>query len=425
MKLVLASDNDFGRMGSARKPQMPGPEFSEEVQKQELKQAEEQMKASHRKPGKMESPELTLACADSEVEDSMVTKEEECAEQVDESSLAEGQRLFGSLFCLMEEHLNANVLSQNLRTEKRVHGSGSARGGSIRADSVKTDAIDPVRGSNSVLVDLAQVRARIVANGRDHRGDAEPTAALPTQTIDSAISKPEKSTKSKDLEQLKSETVAVLDSRASVPEAQNAAGMSQINADENLALQNIGAMTGTPSPTNPTPRTDQIIRAILEKTQHPGDVRKFTNSPELRVNPTSQALRMSLHPLELGSLEISVSKRGKRLEVTVVPELAATARLLQQDAEQLVRRLGVVDVNVDQVQVRIWTADGFLETHQASDVLQFSAQQNAGSPPNDQRSSRPLQEHTKQREGSTSDDSRHTEPENSSDAQHASGAVYI
>ena len=70
------------------------------------------------------------------------------------------------------------------------------------------------------------------------------------------------------------------------------------------------------------------MRAVVEQTQQLSAAQATTGMRELYANIAGQTLRMSLHPVELGSLEITVSRRGKRLEVTVSPELAGTGRLL-------------------------------------------------------------------------------------------------
>lgn len=75
-----------------------------------------------------------------------------------------------------------------------------------------------------------------------------------------------------------------------------------------------------------TQRVDQIVRAVVEETQKLSDPRMISNTLAVQGNANGQALRMSLHPVELGSVDITISKRGRRLEVTISPQIDLRVR---------------------------------------------------------------------------------------------------
>jgi Flagellar hook-length control protein FliK len=107
-----------------------------------------------------------------------------------------------------------------------------------------------------------------------------------------------------------------------------------------------------PSTLNPA---EQISRAVADQLVERPGVLESASPALLQAAATTRALRLNLHPAELGLVDVTISKRGRRLDVVIVPELESTGKLLMGDASQLLQRLGLATADAGHVQVRIET----------------------------------------------------------------------
>lgn len=171
-------------------------------------------------------------------------------------------------------------------------------------------------------------------------------------------------------------------------------------------------------------RVDQIVRAVVQQSAELSQTNSVTIERQTHAGLTGQTLRLSLHPTELGCVQVSVSKRGKRLQVTIVPELESTGRLLVKDAEQLVKRLGLTTAGSDYVQIQISAQDSAVEAHGSEEHTQFSARSENGRERHDGQQSASHTLKADQRERDRSDE-KLTLARDSNSHDRPDGNVYI
>jgi Flagellar hook-length control protein FliK len=416
MRLIPTIEHELGRLNSSKMPKLVGPDFSDEVQKQKNKHADFEEIIKQKQEGNSLAGEISE-------DDHQLESDQEFAqvgvgeiEPLDEQTLAEGVRLFGSLFSLIEERLAAaaNGYGNDQRSSSLlVESSGFEVEGSVRAIAAKP-------GMDAVVIDLATVRNRVAANIKNPLDDRHLSQGQ------AAIARSASSDNQRPSGYIIAAEVATVDNPLQFPK-QDEEFESPINVgiDNEFKLQTSEPALPSQSIAAPTTRVDQIARAVVEQTQQLSAAQATTGMRELYANIAGQTLRMSLHPVELGSLEITVSKRGKRLEVTVSPEIAGTGQLLLEDVSALARSIGAADKAVEHVQVRILLADGSIESHDAGDLLQFATRQETGTHSGGERPARTAHDRPSQHEGSSDDGIRISEKEKYSASQRQSGAVYL
>ena len=419
MRLVPAGEQNSGRVNAPQRSKPPGSEFS--------------LEAFPLKDNRLETPEVAPSRREPEPVYSLVTTEviDEAAVQptgseeqegimVDEQALAEGVKLFGSLFSLIEERL----ASGNRKPEQKEVPPTQVDEKAASAIAITVENAGKNNRAHGVVIDLAQIRGRIASSkvrlqSEDQRRSLlEPRVPVaysrvtPTgknQPVKEAADL-EAASKNRDFDKTSvSEGIATHDSRAIE------------------ALQSLNPETELPPAQTAIapPRIDQIVRTVIEQTQQKQAAQSVSDTQQFTANVTGRTLRMSLHPLELGSVEITVSKRGKRLEVTVSPELAATGKLLVEDASALALRLGASDPGVEHVHIRIMLADGTVEIHDVNDALQFQSRQNSSFTSHEYDPPSTNGGISQQREESSENDRGAPEKPSVSLSHRQSGAVYI
>jgi Flagellar hook-length control protein FliK len=414
MRLIPTSEHELGRLNSSKKPKLVGPAFSDEVQKQKDKHDDFVEIIKQKQEGNSLAGEISEDDLQLEADQEFAQVDEGETEPLDEQTLAEGVKFFGSLFSLIEERwaTSANSYGNEQRSSSLlIESGGVAVEGAVKALAAKS-------GTDAVVIDLATVRNRVAANIKNQLDDrhlAQSQTAIPRSA-------------SPDKQQPSGNTIAAeaasLDNPLQIP-GQDKEFERPINVEIDNEFKLQSSEPASLSLATPTTRIEQIVRAVVEQSQQISAAQATTGMREMYANIAGQTLRMSLHPVELGSLDITVSKRGKRLEVTVSAELAGTGQLLLEDVSALARSIGAADKAVEHVQVRILFADGRIESHDAGDVLQFATRQETGTHSGGERPARTGHDRPSQHEGSADDGTRISEKEKYSTSQRQSGAVYL
>lgn len=366
--------------------------------------------------------DVAISEKDTDIDPPVSNVDELAAAPVDDKSLMEGFDLFGSVFSLLQEEVSAREDHQGY--ELSPSGSDELSNvphftGRRRADdAIERDHdnfividFDMARKKNSAVPDVARMQpvqtlAAVKTVGSD------PVTALGLQ-VELRI------TEQRDD---KGAPLGPLQTRHDRHNTEVDALMAP--APANGSSQSAALISEFQSSGDSGQRVDQITRAIVEQSAELAAVKVLTTERHAHAGLTGQTLRLSLHPSELGSVDVSVSKRGKRLQVTIVPDLESTGRLLLKDAEQLVKQLGLASASSDYVQIQIVTSDGVVEVHTGDDQLQFSARSEQGRDGDERQHAarQALQAH--QQERHSSDEKVDVSRRDISDDRHDPG-VYI
>jgi Flagellar hook-length control protein FliK len=419
MRLVPITEHDFSRLGGSRKAKPAAEDFSYEVFKQ-----------------KNQDPK-TLRKSNAEAEDLGVHEEkiEDKVEQdadavfsesagtkfgpVDEKTLAEGVQMFGSLFSQIEGCLSTAV------TDPAPNENSSGQLSDMSNFTVTSDVnmTPPEAGDDAVVIDFAKMRARSTANLNFRKEGKE--QGLMQDALKAATSREKSESHKEDLVPNVPNADVDLQQSAAFKVPERSADATSAVVGKELKVQDSDLLLPSQSAADPAPRIEQIVRAVVDQNETLAASRATIGMQELHANVTGKILRMNLHPAELGSLEIAVSKRGRRLEVSVSPELSATGSLLLKDVTTLVSSLRAADATVDHVEVRIRLADGTFKTHDMSDVLQFPSQQGGSHSFSQENPSRSTVDIFPNHEGDPADANRNEDADKYPATRRQPGAVYI
>jgi flagellar hook-length control protein FliK len=319
-----------------------------------------------------------------------------------DKKLIEGYHLFGSMFSMLEAKLSPDsVLDTKEQLEYKLFES-SVSSGSSDFDTAAMVALKT--SSEPVVIDLEKARKTVPSYRKvglkeadlvATQGDGSNTDLMPMQskTAEAGLNLAS-SSQGASVTQLHTRLKSgQSDNENAKTDFQAIAEIEKAEVSLNLQLQETSLL-----------RVDQLVRAVVTQSVALSAAPNLGNTLNAHAGLTGQTLRLSLHPAELGGVEVSVSKRGKRLQVTIVADVESTGRLLLKDAEQLIAKLGLVSADTEQVQVHISSNDGLTELRAGEDLLRFSQQsENKRETPNGQYTSSQLMR-TKQHERHSSDE---------------------
>jgi Flagellar hook-length control protein FliK len=118
--------------------------------------------------------------------------------------------------------------------------------------------------------------------------------------------------------------------------------------------------------------TVQVAKAIVDR-MLPYTSGTLDPSQDLKHRDfTHPTFRIVLHPVELGEVAISISKRGTILEISIVAAHKDTCSTLCDDTNQLLEKLGVLSSDDGSVKLRIRAVDQLPETNKSSDMQRSS-----------------------------------------------------
>jgi flagellar hook-length control protein FliK len=143
-------------------------------------------------------------------------------------------------------------------------------------------------------------------------------------------------------------------------------------------LENVQPLLNQPQPPSAEPSSAKVVlwTSANLTTIAEGVAKLLPNAANpLASTPFKhgQTLRINLHPLELGSVDVSIASRGQVLRVTLIPALDDTRRLLQDDAEKLLLALGLTNTDMRHVEVQI-EQPAQLTDENSSSFARFSSQ---------------------------------------------------
>jgi Flagellar hook-length control protein FliK len=300
-------------------------------------------------------PECTVSLMENGKERQAVEAEIEAVPGDDlNARLQEGFVLFGSLFEDMEKSLQ--------RGTDQPHGNqgdgpaplfNTGEKAQLRADQGFHHS-HASQLKSAVLVDFALAKNKLAESAL--RGFAQRHVNPPTEQKDIVPTddiKPKHHTRTEKPE-VSQPTEADLNVAKAVVESEDSKNSSS-EADIRISLpQNISERPH-PQPVNQlqSDNRQSVLSAVVQ------EVRALVRAPRSEdMNPifsgtSHHTLRLNLNPVELGSVDISVSKRGKSLHVTLTPASRETRQILIEDASHLLDRLGLSQADTSQVQLRI------------------------------------------------------------------------
>jgi hypothetical protein len=290
------------------------------------------------------------------------------AAPVNDRNLMEGFELFGSVFSLLQ-------LKQSSEADRNCKPT-SVLDFNERTVSLKLTKEDSVAefvekdGLDSVVIDFEKANKKVPALSYNGKKESDHPSAVVRKFENAPPSDPDLHTRSKLSDQPDSRGASVIQLHPKDYINQPTVDALTLEQRGNFGFQNaVSPSDAQPLSSNP-PRVDQIVRAVLQQSAELSGSHLLAAERQSHAGLTGQTLRLSLHPAELGNVQISVSKRGNRLQVTIVPDLESTGRLLLIDADQLVKSLGLASNNTDHVQVHVATPDGSFEMQTGGDLKQ-------------------------------------------------------
>ena len=156
MRLVPANEQSVGRIGTTQKPKSSKVDFLLEVSQQKGHQPDG---AANNKRKLMDSSAISAASKNGKemkVDPLPSTTEEDGYYHVDEQSLAEGMKMFGSLFTLLEEHWSGGLGE----VQNFDDGKNPLMAGGLNPDSSDRKLAQPMTGREAVVINLAEMRHR-------------------------------------------------------------------------------------------------------------------------------------------------------------------------------------------------------------------------------------------------------------------------
>jgi Flagellar hook-length control protein FliK len=276
-------------------------------------------------------------------------------ENLTSEKLEEGYLLFGSLFSEMEQRLKP--IDEPIEMQKgQGRSSVEPRERRVALPHGGTEA----KLKTAILLDFAQAKARI--------------------TDEKAI-EPVKPKPGKREPQLQNEDMAIATSDTEVVKHRHRAGkVDQMDVGEHINIaksaettlvedtQSSRVQSKMPELQQPAFSGSDHRQAVVASLA--AELRTMVRAP--RVDGASlqferaapQTLRLNLHPMELGAVDISVSRRGKSLQITLTPATRETRQILVDDAKSLLDRLGLSHAEANHVHLRIDMPDAAPKTLQ-------------------------------------------------------------
>jgi flagellar hook-length control protein FliK len=366
MKLVQTNSLEKSNSGTLQKTRMHNNEFHEVALHAQLFHAEERFnKNTSRIKDSNENNILSDDADNVDTEDGSLS-EDVLIKPIDELKLAEGYRIFGRLFSQIESHMAGEIQTPIAAPDLATNAPPKL----ARQTSVVTPVEFPKE--KSVVIDFAKVAARSGRGAKNDKAsiDSDHLRNLATNAAREARQETLAFAKQNDeVEAISASEVAAEQPNLKLMEDFVEFGIIGVNAP----LTEPKGVSNFLSATNSSQRIDHIVRAVVEESQKLSDPRIVSNTLAVQGNGNSQALRLSLHPAELGSVDITISKRGRRLEVTISPQMESTSAILRGDVQQLLTSLGIACADTDKVLVRIKSADGFIAAQEGNTATQSSA----------------------------------------------------
>jgi hypothetical protein len=237
----------------------------------------------------------------------------------EEKSLKDGTQFFGSLFLELQRRLENQKPLQDIADDGVMNPAVSARVFDFAAEKQKHleafagkpgDTDEPLQAQQREGLDQ-----RVASPGPDYSTEASPQMSPPAIELDA--DEPQTA------------------DRAIVPRAESplpqALDVPPSTASSAIMRDTINSIV-------------EGVSRLMPTAANPLTVVKTGNA---------QSLRLNLHPVELGSVDVSIARRGNILRVTLIPALDDTRRLLREDAEKLLQSLGFAHADVAHIEVRI------------------------------------------------------------------------
>lgn len=336
---------------------------------------------------------------------------------VNADKLVEGYRLFGSMF---------DILQVKLTSEGRSKDYGQdfvdvQKDGVLLEFSAKTTScLTRQKGElDSVVVDLSDARKwgkaerKIGRSETDHLFSVKNTAGLAT-TLKS---------QKRDRVELHDVTTTAVGSTAP---RNTLLDLHQTEIAKQHSDLQLGTELQNRAEQGPhLSDVDQVVRAVAEHSDALSVARPSSSELLRRVSQTGQTLRLSLHPSELGCVEVSVSRRGKRLQVTIKPELESTARVLLKDVEKLVEKLGLANTSSERIHVHIASSDGRIEAGSGEQNMQLSARSDNEQETRGKQNATTRVAEVEQQDRSDGDESNNIRRKRADDGRRDRGGIYI
>jgi Flagellar hook-length control protein FliK len=429
MRVVSTSNHNSETQDSVPRSKKPTRDRLREDNGEEFKVPRHLSKVSAKSMKDMGVHEFPKESSEVTAEGAVANPQDMTALPVNENRLFEGYKLFGSVFSMIEMRVLPDDLQDGGQKGELAMGQLKVR--RFSSDDRVTVGERSGKPDNAIVIDLEVVRRRASVEQKIISGVGGPESPVRLGTKNGTAAHEEKQSWSRltgDLAPV--DELAPLKIAAELPNTSTASstnsGDTKHDWPEEILGQSVASAVANvpPSVVNAT-RVDQIARAVIEHTEFLPDAQSLTHPADPQVNMTGQTLRMSLYPTELGSVEISVSKRGKRLQVTIVPELEGTGKLLLGDAEQLVKRLGLTNAGAEHVQIRIATAEVRSDFLGGEDQFNSPSHSQSNTGSWEERSSDSHPTHAKPQRSDNPDESRSISRSRSSDNRRSTDAIYL
>jgi hypothetical protein len=368
MKVISASSLDCERPSSAQKNKN-ATALSPDDSSSKFKLALRDLKSTDLQSEVLEVG-LDAACVSDEESASEASADIEAlvVAPVNNASLVEGYEMFGSIFSMLEEQLidegKAEAIDTEILPQEEVKR--------FLNFEVLSHAVEPKEypENKSIVIDLPLWR----------KGSWNPTGLThmsnPRQpTLDKRVSKitpneslPMPSTSAR-------QEAKILELRLNNVERSDRL-FESMKSSADISFEDTSALSLSLLQQSSSLRIEQIVQAVAER-----QVALATSSAlQKHAGLTGQSLRLSLHPSELGAVDVTIVKRGKRLHVTLSPERESAGRVLAKEAELLLKRLGLANADAEHVQVQIITREGVvdIQSREESEKLALRPDVNSG-----------------------------------------------
>jgi flagellar hook-length control protein FliK len=254
-----------------------------------------------------------------------------------DAKLAEGIELFGALFTSLK-------FSCETQSQKQVPDSSCAPE-LVGQEPITEHGFAPrfglnVDSSEGNVIDLGAFRRR--TESTDKMVQAQPNAARPPETMD------EKSAgqNSGDIFTTRSDGAEYVEEPA---EADTLKATSNLKTGEfrdksfevtqpvNPTVVSMEAETSPTVASSPRTQVEHAATTLMDSIQNvTGNSIVETRS----YGTAGKSIRISLMPEELGQVEITVSKRGQKIEISIRAEMDSARELLRADARELLDTVG-------------------------------------------------------------------------------------
>jgi hypothetical protein len=384
MRLVPASSRELASSSGSFKLNTPVSSTFEAAISSEIELYEQKTKNTKEVCCDAKNSDGQQRAGDDSMEALEEASRETQVEHVDKVKLEEGYRLFGSLFSLIENEMQADT--QKLEMSRRKNSADAVVAARFKK-SVASHSSEDAAGAGktgSVVLDFMKASSRQGARVDGIRSSLKNSVSV-SDILDSGNKFGEK--KEVDGQAMKQNSIGVdavsVDENAVAPELIDASP-TKSRISENQQNHGVDGHSDRALPVFSSQRVEQIVRTVVEQAPQTANVSSAAFAVESRV--TGQMLRLSLHPVELGAVDITILRRGRRLEVKIVPELESTGKVLLGDAKELMESLGLASVDGDLVRLSIATNGAKSESGHDGDMLNTFVNQHEHSNAGDGRS---------------------------------------